>query len=100
MRVDYEEFKEKLPELMGKVQFGMDILHTRNSAYYTYNPARALLILFISKITYRKFQSRVVIYAPSYGNYLVGNRQKTHNSITRRQRKEMQYPRQAIKEKS
>ncbi len=22
MRVDYEEFKEKLPELMGKVQYG------------------------------------------------------------------------------
>lgn len=31
MRVDYEEFKEKLPELMGKVQFGDEqIIITKN----------------------------------------------------------------------
>ena len=31
MRVDYEEFKEKLPELMGKVQYGDEqIIITKN----------------------------------------------------------------------
>ena len=31
MRVDYEEFKEKLPELMGRVQFGDEqVVITKN----------------------------------------------------------------------
>lgn len=33
MRVDYEEFKEKLPELMGKFSTVMNKLLSRKTAY-------------------------------------------------------------------